>query len=299
MEKVEYRGWSNCIKLTNGEIELIATTDVGPRIIRLGFVGGQNFFKNYEEQLGKIGGEVWNIMGGHRLWHAPEAAPRTYSPDNDPIEFSWEDNVLTLKQPVEQSTGIEKEIQIFIAEHTNQVQVKHRLYNRNLWNVTLAPWALSVMNEGGRIIIPQEEYRPHPDCLSPARPLILWHFTNMADPRWNWGTKYIQLRQDPAATTKQKLGTLNKQGWAAYALGDELFIKTCPYFPQASYADYGCNLETFTDSDMLEVETLGPLTVLEPGESVDHDETWFISKTKVSEDEAEIAAKILPLLKEL
>ncbi|MCX5770994.1 MAG: hypothetical protein NTZ09_12080 [Candidatus Hydrogenedentes bacterium] len=42
MEKVPYGGWPNCVRVTNGTVELIATTDVGPRIIRVGFVGGQN-----------------------------------------------------------------------------------------------------------------------------------------------------------------------------------------------------------------------------------------------------------------
>ena len=51
--KTEYKGWKNCYRVTNGEVELIVTGDVGPRIIRFGFVGGQNLFKEYSEQLGK------------------------------------------------------------------------------------------------------------------------------------------------------------------------------------------------------------------------------------------------------
>jgi len=45
VEKVEYKGWHNCYRVTNGEVELIVTGDVGPRVIRFGFVGGQNLFK--------------------------------------------------------------------------------------------------------------------------------------------------------------------------------------------------------------------------------------------------------------
>jgi hypothetical protein len=33
IRKIEYKGWKNCIEITNGIIDLIATTDVGPRII--------------------------------------------------------------------------------------------------------------------------------------------------------------------------------------------------------------------------------------------------------------------------
>ncbi|MCA9413161.1 MAG: hypothetical protein KC944_18250, partial [Candidatus Omnitrophica bacterium] len=59
MENVEYGGWANCVRLSNGTMELIATTDVGPRIIRCGFVGGENLFLESTDQLGKTGGEDW------------------------------------------------------------------------------------------------------------------------------------------------------------------------------------------------------------------------------------------------
>jgi hypothetical protein len=49
IETVDFGGWPNCIRLSNGEIEVIATTDVGPRIIRVGFVGGQNLLHNYPD----------------------------------------------------------------------------------------------------------------------------------------------------------------------------------------------------------------------------------------------------------
>src|SRR5215469_11064337 len=51
VEKVNYAGWPNCYKVSNGEVELIVTGDVGPRIIRFGFAGGQNLLKEFPEQL--------------------------------------------------------------------------------------------------------------------------------------------------------------------------------------------------------------------------------------------------------
>jgi len=127
MKKVSYGGWKNCILLTNGRIELIATTDVGPRIIRLGNVGGQNLFKEYKEQLGKMGGRNWNIYGGHRLWHAPEASPRTNNPDNEPVPYNWDGETLKLTQNIESTTGIRKEIEITLDKTDNHVKVLHRL----------------------------------------------------------------------------------------------------------------------------------------------------------------------------
>ena len=50
VEKTAYKGWKNCYRVSNGEVELIVTGDVGPRIIRFGFVGGQNLFKEFADQ---------------------------------------------------------------------------------------------------------------------------------------------------------------------------------------------------------------------------------------------------------
>jgi hypothetical protein len=298
MEKVAYAGWPNCVKVTNGQIELIVTTDVGPRIIRLGFVGGQNLFHEYKESLGKTGGKEWQNYGGHRLWHAPEEMPRTYWPDNESVKAEWSGATLKLIPPLETANGIQKEIEVTMDPKQNSVKVLHRIINRNPWGIELAAWALSVMAQNGRAIFPQEPFRPHEEYLLPARPMTLWHYTQMADPRWVWGNKYIQLKQDPGAKTKQKLGFLNKQGWAAYYLKGDLFIKQFDVDSKGVYPDYGCNTETYTDWNMLEIESLGPLTKLAAnGGKVEHTEAWSLHKVELGEDDASIDAKIVPLLK--
>ena len=294
-KKISYGGWPNCIRLSDGKTEIVATTDVGPRIIRYARVGGQNVFKEYAGQMGKTGGKEWRIYGGHRLWHAPEAKPRTYALDNAPIEAVWKNDMLTLTQPIESTTGIQKQIEISFATG-GEIWLTHRLVNQNHWDVEFAPWCLTVMAQGGRAIFPQEKFIPHTDHLLPARPIVLWHYTNMADPRWIWGTKYFQLRQDPKNSAPQKVGILNTKGWAAYSLGEDLFIKRYAFDPVARYADHGCNTEAFTNGDMLEVETLGPLTKLAPGASVEHVEIWTLNKCAVGENEAEIAKKVEPLI---
>jgi hypothetical protein len=55
IEKTQYRGWPNCYRLSNGDVELVVTTDVRPRVIRYGFVGGRNVFKEFDQQMGKSG----------------------------------------------------------------------------------------------------------------------------------------------------------------------------------------------------------------------------------------------------
>ena len=64
IEKQNYKGWPNSWLVANGEIELVVTGDVGPRIIRFGFPGGQNFFKEFDDQMGGKGEPEWQPRGG-------------------------------------------------------------------------------------------------------------------------------------------------------------------------------------------------------------------------------------------
>ena len=290
MKVVAYGGWKNCVRLENREIEMVVTTDVGPRVIRLGFKGSQNFFREMEDQMGKTSGNAWLIYGGHRLWHAPEVTGRTDCPDNDSVPYEWDNKTLKLIPPLEKAAGIQKEMEITLDPDKNRISVNHRLINRNLWDVKLSVWALSVMNKSGRAIVPQEPFFPHgPGHLLPARPLVLWEYTRMADPRWTWGSRYIQARQDPNATVSQKIGVLNRQGWAAYVLGGEVFVKRYPFLKDAEYPDYNTNTQVYTDANILEVETLGPMTVLAPGAAAEHCEEWSLHKGDVPGDETGIS----------
>ena len=85
IQNVSYGGWDNCVQIANDIVDLIITVDVGPRIIRYGFADQENELCEIESSMGLTGGNEWRLYGGHRLWHSPEAKPRTYEPDNSPV----------------------------------------------------------------------------------------------------------------------------------------------------------------------------------------------------------------------
>jgi hypothetical protein len=307
MEKVAYGGWPNCIRISNGTVELIATTDVGPRIIRFGFVGKENEFFEDLEQMGKTNASEWLAFGGHRLWLAPEAKPRSYFPDSQPVKAVEQGNTLRLIQPIETTNGIQKQIEVTLDAEKAHVTAIHKLTNHNLWPIELAPWTLTVMAPKGKAIFPSEPYSPHPDIPDtpgqvidkrfylPVRTLVLWSYTNLADPRWVFTSKSLILKQDPAATRPQKIGMSNTQSWGAYLRDGHLFVKKVLYQKGATYPDHGCNFETFTNPAMLELESVGPLTKLPPGGSVTHREDWFLFDGVTADDtDASIDAAVLP-----
>ncbi len=298
IEKTNYKGWPNCYRITNGDVELIVTGDVGPRVIRYGFPGGQNLFKEYAEMIGQSGESQWMIRGGHRLWMAPEDPVLTYALDNGPVKIEVAGGVLTATAPVEPLTGLLKQIVIKLAPSGYGVEVVHRITNKNRWSVEFAAWALTVMAPGGAGITGFPPRGRHPDALPPTNPLVMWAYTNLADKRWTFTEKYAVLRQDPTASEPEKIGHFNKDTWGAYLLGTDLFIKRYQADPSKTYPDFGCSYETFTNADMLELETLGPVTKVPPDGTVEHVERWSLHKNVriPAWTDAELDKALLPLL---
>ena len=278
IEKTNYKGWPNCHRITNGDVELIVTGDVGPRVILYGFPCGQNLFKEYAEMIGKSGESQWMIRGGHRLWMAPEDPVLTYALDNGPVKIEVAGGVLTATAPVEPLTGLLKQIVIKLAPSGSGVEVVHRITNKNRWSVEFAAWALTVMAPGGAGITGFPPRGRHPEVLPPTNPLVMWAYTNLADKRWTFTEKYAVLRQDPKASEPEKIGHFNEGTWGAYLLGTDLFIKRYKADPSKTYPDFGCSYETFTNADMLELETLGPVTKVAPDATVEHVERWSLHK---------------------
>lgn len=297
IEQIAYRGWPNCFRLANEQLEMIVTTDVGPRVVSLALKGGGNVFAVDDSTAGLAGGDEWRAYGGHRLWHAPEDVPRTYYPDNSPVHIDHQDDFVRLTQRVESTTGIEKQMEISLDRRAARANLRHKLINHNLWSVELAPWALSVMAQGGVAIAPLPPRGTHPEDLLPNGNLVLWAYTNMSDPRWRWGKEYILLRQDKQAPSPQKIGLMPPQGWVAYANQGTLFVTTFEPQPGATYLDYGSALELFTNDAILEVETLGPLARLEPGASIEHEIQWHLYDG-ISEprSDADVTQNLLPLI---
>ena len=298
VEKTEYKGWHNCYRVTNGDIELIVTGDVGPRIIRFGFVGGQNLFKEFPDQLGKSGEEKFQLRGGDRVWKAPEDPVATWAPDNVAVEIQSTDSGLIAREPVEPLTHLQKEIEISMAATGNSVTVSHRITNRSLFTLEFAPWALTMMAQGGVAVTGFPPRGKHPLNLEATNPLVMWAYTNLADPRWKFTKKYLILQQDTNNAEAQKLGLFNKDTWAAYVLNGEAFIKRAQADATKIYPDFGCSFETFTNNDFLEVETLGPLTKVEPGHTVEQVEHWALYRNvKLSEfTDQELDRVLLPLV---
>lgn len=276
IKELTHGGWEHNLQLANSHVEVIISLDVGPRILSYKVPGGENVLKNYDEQLGGKGESEWKIRGGHRLWLAPEDEKLSYVPDNVPVTYDMgKPNGVFLENAPVAPWNVKKQMEVTLADDSSELTIVHRAINEGSAPIELATWGLTVMTPGGLEIIPQPELGQHPRDLLPNRLIVPWPYADLSDARWRFGWKYITLRQtsDGAPT---KLGLAHRGKWVAYLLRNDLFIKAFDYVDGAEYPDLGCNFETFTNSEMLEIESLSPLKKLAPGESVSHTERWFL-----------------------
>jgi hypothetical protein len=254
--------------LENDILRVDYLTTAGPRIVGLYVKEAdlQLFARTPYARWRTPHGEYY-LHGGHRLWTAPEDP--FYMTPEDNITVISEGNTVRLRSSVDPA-GLEKEISFHL--DGSRVDLLHRLTWHGRQLVELAPWAVTQMQMGGMAIVPQSRIETG---LLPNRNLVLWHYSQVDDERFELQDDLI-LVHGKAAEHAFKVGNYSPDSWIAYALGRAAFVKTFPVSPVRTQPDMGCNLEVYVHDSFVEIETLGPLTVLEPGGSMTHRETWEV-----------------------
>jgi len=217
----------------------------------------------------------WKIYGGHRLWSSPEAKPRSYSLDNKPVKIETDGDTITVHGNPETANSIQKEITIRPNPEGEGLQVVHKIKNIGRWPITLACWALSIMRPGGFAIIPIYPSKVDEEGLLPDRHFTIWPYTNLSDKRLIFTNEFIFVRHDPESKNPVKIGTMANPSWTAYWVDGFAFVKEFQRM-NGDYPDFGCSVEVYTQAQILELETLGPLQTLNPNCIISHTEIWKI-----------------------
>jgi len=253
-------------------LEFLVTA--GPRIVRLLFPGStENVFAELPHKtIETVQGDFF-LRGGHRLWHSPEAMPRTYLPDNTGVQIKEIDGGVRLRQPTEAQTGITKSIEIRLDAQRAAATITHRLQNDGARAAEFAPWAITMLPLGGVAILPQTVSPIDAHGLLPNRNLVWWSYTRINDARLELANDTIRVHAR-AELPPCKIGYFNRRGGIAYWRNNILFVKR--FTPQIDqpHPDFNCNVEVYCNDEFIELETLAPLTRIEPGQSATHVETW-------------------------
>ena len=281
-----YKDYGRCVVISNGVIEAYVTVDLGPRIIRFGFVGGQNILcdnrkaftpktdKVYTDYFGV--GKAWESFGGHRVWLTTESYPETYTPDDEKVAYTITENGAIFEANDDIKNGVKKSFEVKMDKDNANMQIDTKIKNISSANKEFAVWCISVSAAGGTLVIPMNT---NDTGLLHNRQISVWPYTDLSDKRLRFGKKYVTIKQDVNANGPLKMGFDLIDGQVYYVLGDNVFSKKYKNnHPNGNYPDNNVSFETYTDNVMIEIENLSEVKNVAPGECNTMSETWTLTK---------------------
>jgi hypothetical protein len=255
-----------------GSYELVVATGFGPRLLGLRRDDSPDIFVTLspEVSVDHPSGEVYRFRGGHRLWASPEVPAVTYAPDNHECVVTSDTENITISAPADLA-GFEKSLQLSLDEET--LRVEHRLRWVGEHPVDASPWALTQVPPDGVAILPVAGTGDG-SPLQADRSLVIWPYTHLDDQRISWEEGSVLIDVGPGAPIK--LGSGPTPGALGYLKDGYLFSKR---FDSANddYPDRGAVAQIYANDSFCELESLGPLARLEPGDETSHVEFWEVT----------------------
>jgi hypothetical protein len=281
------------IQIEAGRVRLMVTTSVGPRVLGLLTEDGQNHLAELPDStLECPGSGVFHLRGGSRLWAAPEDPRVTYRPDDDPVgveEIADGIRLVTRPDPVAETS---REIDIRVVG-PERFGFDYRVVNRGRRPQRLAAWAITMMKPLGRAFLPVLTHDFDEGGFQGQRNIVLWAYSRNDDPRYFIHDGALEVRSavmaDGPFDVPFKVGTSMRRGWVAHHREGVLLVKYAGHDEVREYADMGASGQVYSHGDFTELETLGPLTDLDPGDIATHHEDWVVHLV----DEAEAEGMVL------
>jgi hypothetical protein len=262
------------LESANCWVEVLANG--GPRVVRFGLHGGQNLFAETPTASWDGGHGTYELLGGHRFWFAPESDDCSV-PDATGLTLSAIPGAtmpaVRLVGAVEAPSGLRKTVEVRLDPDTAAISLHHVLTNEGSGTLEIAPWPITQLRLGGVAVVPLPPGDEVPD-RRPNQLVVLWPYASGADERLRIGDHRLTVTARP--DRPMKVGCLSATGTAGYLLDGLLVVLRFDPARGSIHADLGCNLEVYCDDRTIELESLGPLATLAPGQSAIHDERWEI-----------------------
>ncbi|MBQ9967982.1 MAG: hypothetical protein IJO88_04595 [Oscillospiraceae bacterium] len=265
-------GRGRVLWLTDDKTELGVALDLGIRILHLSCAGMEDLLYEQPDDLsdGLSTPDGWRIYGGHRYWTAPESE-KSYYPDSVPVAYELTENGVRLTQQDDPWMQIRKRLDIEFMED-GSIELRHSAENISNMTVSYASWGVTTLDRGEARI---GFRRGIPGTYAPSRSISLWGDSSPADPRIRFGEDEIFASHKPMENAF-KMGIFSPDGRATLINKGQQFTLSFEAEKGADYPDGGCNFEVYMDLHVLELEALGQLRTLAPGERAEHWERWQV-----------------------
>jgi hypothetical protein len=290
-----YFGWEHSWAISNGRVEAVVVPAIG-RVMQFRFVGKTSPFWEDTALRGKHpdpASSEWGNFGGDKTWPSPQSewdkiTPRGWPPpvafDAMPVETSVRREGVVLRSPVDPHFGIRTE-RIVHLEPDAAVMTITTSYEKVSGNpVEVGVWIITQLEDPvaafallpPKSIFPEGYNRQSGDVL-PANLAV--------------HGRLLSLTRDPERASK--IGTdSSRLLWVGFS---QMLLIESPRIPEARYPDQASSAEIYTNPNpkpYVELETLGPLHLMKPGDRISQTNTYTLFPRQ-HEDAAADATRIL------
>lgn len=295
VRQTTHHGWPGSFVLNNGKVEAVVVPAIG-RIMQFGFIGEEGVFWENRDLDGKSpdwNSKEWVNFGGDKTWPAPEADWPKYTRrkewrpppafDAMPVQGQMTGTGVLLTSPVDPYLGIRthRRIQLDSEKPAMTVTTTYEKVSGEPAKVSI--WTITQLREPLGIYVPISA-----ETIFQRRYALL---STSAPPTLRIAGGLISLRRDPKIWYK-----IGSDSGELLWVGEKHALRIdAPRQPKAEYPDHGSSVEVYTNPDPLkyiELETLGPLRQLKPGERIEQTVKYTLMRRSELEPEAE-ARRIL------
>ena len=296
--RTNYHGWLEAYVMSNGKIAAVVVPAIG-RVMQFGFVGEEGVFWENRALDGRIAeghlvvwaARDWVNFGGDKTWPSPEAEwgvftsrkgwrpPPAFDGWSADVRFSGE--TLTLVTPIDPFYGTiaERRIQLHSSKPEMTITTTYkRERGESAW---IGIWVITQLKEPAGLFAPVPRKSVFPES-----------FTLLAQdppPSLTVTNGLIALVRNPGAAHKIGLDA-DSMLW----VGEKHVLRIdSPRLRKGVYPDKGSSTEIYTSPDPLpyiELETLGPLHQMKPGDKIERVNTYTLSRRSKPTPEAEARA---------
>lgn len=309
--RIEYKGWKNALRISNGTVELVVVPSIGGRIMHYGYAGGPNLLWENKTVAGKpIPSGEWANTGGDKVWPWPQddwakLHPKDWPPPAEADQMPHVaqivgNDTVRVVSPIIIPYGVRIVRDIRLAPTgtrafltTHMEQMREGRPNR------VSPWAVTQVNATPWILA-----RLLPDASKLENGFRLQDATTEFKSVTKQSNGFLKIERNGTKGAKlfadaDLLATLQ---------GDTLF--TVRFAPNAPADNAGHSYEAgdraqvychpddtyFTDHGMstyTEMEMTAPLAVLKKGETITLDQVWEIRRVAEASRTPEGVAALL------
>lgn len=280
---LSYHGWTGALRLRNEQVEVIVVPEVG-RVMSFRFHDGQNVLWEDVSLRGKRGdptGREWVNFGGDKTWPAPEAEWKTHTKrekwmpppgfDGMPGRARREGAAIVLTSTPDPFYGIRTSRRITLRGDDPIMVIETEYEKVSGAAMPVGIWVITQFRDPVAVYLPVPAASRFPDGH--------FRFRDTPWPQLTTGGGLIKVTRDPAAS--HKLGSdADRMLWVG---AKEMCLVATTRAAGAEYPDRGASAEVYTNPDpktYVELETLGPLATLAPGQRIQETNTYTLLRRR-------------------